>query len=194
MRLIQQCLANGCALLFCASVLAAQGNSTPKDDKKEEIYIIRSVRTSHIAPTEFCARSRTGFDQASDGEDQYVFHAVETRADDGAVVNPLGKTIASLHSCGGRTRDPSVFNFYGEGEIAGIAFIGKGKCNPVKRDFPEPGMFVLRCFLDLTGLKSPYVGGVLTTNTMGSRNRIGEKSDPPGYTQLSIATVRLWKR
>jgi hypothetical protein len=108
MRLIRECLANGCVLLFCASVLAAQGSPTPKDDKKEEIYIIRSVRTSNITPTEFCAQSRTGFDQASDGEDQFVFHAVTTRADDGTVVNPLGKTIASLHSCGGRTSDPEA--------------------------------------------------------------------------------------
>jgi hypothetical protein len=53
---------------------------------------------------------------------------------------------------------------------------------------------VQRCFMELSGLPAPYVGGQLTTNTVGSRNALGDRTDPPGYTQPSIATIRLWKR
>jgi hypothetical protein len=63
-----------------------------------------------------------------------------------------------------------------------------------KRDFPEKGLIVYRCFLDLSGLPGGYVGGQLTTNTMYSRKILGMESDPGGYTQSSIATVRLWKK
>jgi hypothetical protein len=191
MRLIQLCVANCCALLFSASVLLAQGIAAPNDDKKEEIYVMRSVMTSRVAPTEYCAQPRTGFDKPF-AEYQFAFRAVETHADDGMVVNPLGKTTASLHACTSSTVG-NVYGFYGEGEIAGTRFSGKGQCTILRKDFPEPGLAWLTCFLDLTGLKSPYVGGLLTTNSLFSRNPFGEKSDPPGYTQVSIATVRLWK-
>ena len=50
-----------------------------------------------------------------------------------------------------------------------------------------------RCFLDLH-ISGGYIGGQLTTNTMRSRQLIGVITDPPGYTQNSIATIRLWKR
>ena len=190
MRLMQ-CATNLCALLFCASVMPARDISTT-DDKKEEIYVIRSLMTSRVAPTGYCAQPRTGFAQAA-SEFQFVFHAVETRADNGAIVNSLGKTTASLHACTSPTAG-NVYGFYGEGEIAGTRLSGTGKCTILKRDFPEPDLASITCFLDLTGLKSPYVGGMLTTNSITSRNPSGETSDPPGYTQLSIATVRLWKR
>jgi hypothetical protein len=56
------------------------------------------------------------------------------------------------------------------------------------------GLRVQRCFLELSDLPSGYVGGQLTSNTINSRKNLRDKSDPPGYTQASIATVRLWKR
>jgi len=43
-------------------------------------------------------------------------------------------------------------------------------------------------------LPDPYLGGLLMANTINSRAPLGGVSDPPGYTQPSIATVRLWKR
>jgi hypothetical protein len=182
-----------CALLFSTSLLATQDVSTPHDGKKEDIYVIRSVRTSRITPTEYCAQSHTGFADTV-FEDRYVFHPVTTRAEDGAVVNTVGKETASIHACFGKTTDPNLLNFYGEGEIAGIHFIGRGKCNSLKTNFPEPGLSESTCFLDLSGLKDPYAGGLLTTNTLRSRSITGDKSDPPGYIQPSIATVRLWRR
>ena len=154
---------------------------------------MRSVRKSRIPPTEYCAQERTGFGNAS-FEDQYTFHAVTTRAEDGAVINPLGNETASLHACFGKTTDPNLRNFYGEGKIAGKQFRGSGKCTTLKTEFPEPGLSVGTCFLELDGLKAPYGGGLLTTNTLLARNATGEQSDPPGYVQPSIAAIRLWKR
>ena len=181
------------ALLLSTTLLAGQDASTPHDGKKEEIYVIRSVRTSRITPTEYCAQTQTGFADAV-FEDRYVFRPVTTRTEDGAVVSTAGKEIASLHACFGKVTDPDLLNFYGEGEIAGIRFTGRGRCTSLKTDAPEPGLNESTCFLDLGGLKDPYKGGLLTSNTLRSRNITGDKSDPPGYVQPSIATVRLWRR
>jgi hypothetical protein len=60
-------------------------------------------------------------------------------------------------------------------------------------DFPESGLVAVRCHLVLSGLPAPFVGGLLTTNTLTSRAAFGGASDPAGYTQASIATMRLWK-
>jgi hypothetical protein len=38
------------------------------------------------------------------------------------------------------------------------------------------------------------VGGLLTTNSIGSLKDMGLETDPPGYTQSSIATIRVWKK
>ena len=181
------------ALLISTSLVAAQDTPTAHDGKKEEVYVIRSVRTSRITPTEFCAQSQTGFADIV-FEDRYVFHPVTTRAEDGTIISTVGKETASLHACFGKMADPNLLNFYAEGEIAGIRFTGRGKCTFLKTEFPEPGLSESTCFLHLGGLKDPYAGGLLTTNTLRSRNIIGDKSDPPGYIQPSIATVRLWRR
>jgi hypothetical protein len=192
MAWIRRCAASWYALLFCATLLPAQGNSAPHGNQKEEIFVIRSVRTSRITPTGYCAQSRTGFSDVV-FEDQYVFHAVDTDAQRGLIVNTLGNKIASLHACFGKAADPNVLNFCGESEIAAIFFTGNRKCTILKTDFPEHGLNLNACFLHLGGLQAPYVGGLLTTNTLIARNTLGEKSDPPGYIQPSIATVRLWK-
>jgi hypothetical protein len=42
-------------------------------------------------------------------------------------------------------------------------------------------------------LPAPYLGGLLTTNTMTSQAALGGDTNPPGYTQASIATLRLWR-
>jgi hypothetical protein len=61
-------------------------------------------------------------------------------------------------------------------------------------DFPEAGLFPVRCQLVLSGLPAPYIGGLLTTNTVTSGARFGGDTEPPGYTQASIATLRLWRQ
>jgi hypothetical protein len=44
------------------------------------------------------------------------------------------------------------------------------------------------------GLSHGFIGGHLTANTVNSRQPLGGMTDPAGYTQSSIATVRLWRR
>ena len=102
-------------------------------------------------------------------------------------------TIGRLHACFGSTADPLTSHFYAEGTLGGVSFTGRGDCR-AEPDYPEPGVSVCRCFLELRDLPREYQGGQLTTNTVVSRQGIGELSDPPGYVQPSIATVRLWKR
>ena len=158
----------------------------------EDIYIARSVRTSRVMPTDFCAESRVGF--GSTFEDLFNLHATTTRTSDGRMTEALGDRIGQLRVCVGRTSNPLRLNFYAEGDLGAVAFTGKGDCEAPKLDFPEPGITVYRCFLDLTDLPRGYTGGLLTTNTVASRQLIGATSDPAGYVQSSIATVRLWKQ
>jgi hypothetical protein len=183
----------GCCALFSASILCARHASVPDGVNKEEIYVIRSVRTSRIPPTDYCAQSRTGFAETL-FEDRFAFHTVSTNTKDGLVANAFGAKTGSGNTCFGKTVDPDVLNFYAEGEIAGISFKGRGRCTILKKDFPEAGLNVSTCFLDLGGLQDRYAGGLLTSNTLVSRDVTGDKSDPPGYLQSSIATVRLWRR
>jgi hypothetical protein len=159
----------------------------------EDIYVARSLRLSRVAPTAFCAEGQVGFGNAT-FEDQYSFRATATRASDGKITNANGQEVGRLRACLGSTPDPLVVNFYAQGTLGGVSFTGRGECRVTRQDFPEPGITPSRCFLALTDLPAGYVGGQLTTNTVLSRQAIGEASDPPGYVQPSIATVRLWKR
>lgn len=188
-----KCLTSCWVVLLGLSAGWAQNASVANAAKKEEIYVLRSVRTSRISPTTYCGQSRTGFAEAL-YESRFVFHPVTNDPSHGMVLNAFGEQSGAAHACFGKTVDSDVLNFYAEGEIAGLRFTGKGKCTTVKRDFPEPGLTVVTCFLELGGLKDPYVGGLLTSNTIFSRSLTGETSDPPGYVQSSIATVRLWRK
>ena len=163
------------------------------DSGVESIYVASSMHESKITPTAFCAEGRTGFGRPL-SEDQYTFRSTATRGSDGLMIDTNVQTIGRLHACFGSTSDPALRRFYGEGVLATVTFSGRGECRLVKEDYPESGMTVSRCFLELRDLPSGYVGGQLTTNTMGSRNVLGEETDPPGYQQPSIATIRLWKR
>jgi hypothetical protein len=135
----------------------------------EEIYVARAIRQSRIPPTRFCDESRIGFGKAL-FEDHFAFRSIQTNPSDGRMVSSDAQVIGNMHVCFGATADPAV-----------------------RRDFPERGITVMRCFLDLQGLPPSYIGGQLTSNTVLSRVAVGETSDPAGYTQPSIVTVRLWK-
>ena len=167
---------------------------TPRADVAvEDILILRSLRLSRVTPTDFCAPSRTGFSAAT-AEDRYDFKAVATDAASGRVTNVSGARVGTLHACFSLTSVALVLSFYAEGEVGGVSLVGRGQCRTTRRDFPETGISLLTCQLDLTGLPSEYVGGQLTTNTLSSRATLGADTDPPGYTQASIATIRLWKK
>jgi hypothetical protein len=186
------------AALMAAAVDAARAaQSSPPaaaaGHSVEDIYIGRSWRESRGAPTAFCASERTGFGPAS-VEDTYTFRSVSTRGSDGLVTDADVATIGRLHACFGPIGTRPGSFFYGEGTLGTVSFTGRGECLTVKQNFPEPGISVQRCFLDMGGLPAEYVGGQLTTNTIGSRSQIGEPTEPPGYTQPSIATILLWKR
>ena len=179
------------SLLLSGNPIQAQGSL--KDRTLEDIHVVRSIRLSRAEPSEFCAQSRTTFADAR-YEDQYSFVAVTTAPHTGVITEALGAQAGSAHVCFGSTPDPAALNFYGEGELGGVKFTGLGKCTTLRSDLPETGLRVSHCFLNLSGLDDPYVGGLLTSNTIGSRKSLGPESDPAGYVQSSIATVRLWKR
>lgn len=170
---------------LCAEPVATAG--------KEEIYILRSIRKTHLPAEGWCSSSRTGFEPfPANAERFFSFWSVRTDAD-GKVTETKHKRIAELRACFGATGEPPRQNFYAEIKMGSMSFRGNGECLALKIDFPEAGLFPVRCQLVLSGLPAPYVGGVLTTNTMTSKAGFGGETDPPGYTQASIATIRLWK-
>jgi hypothetical protein len=193
-RLLQMRRSYAVTALTLAMLSASVSAQTPRADAAvEDIVILRSLRLSRVTPTGFCGPSRTGFAEAT-SEDRYDFKAVATDAASGKVTNANGARVGVLHACFSPTSDPLILSFYAEGEVGGLSLVGRGQCRTTKRDFPETGITLFTCQLDLTGLPSAYVGGQLTTNTLASRTMLGAETDPPGYTQPSIATVRLWKK
>lgn len=181
------------ALMLAALSSLAQSQAPRADTGIEEISILRSVRLSRVDPTDFCAPSRTGFSRAA-MEDRYDFKSVATAAASGEVTGADGPRVGTLHACFGPTADAAVVNFYAEGSVRTVAIIGRGSCRTTKVDFPEAGISVATCQLDLSGLPADYVGGYLTTNSILSHATLGPESEPLGYTQTSIATIRLWKK
>jgi len=178
-------------LAMLSSPAAAQNRRA--DPPVAALVLLRSLRLPRITPTDFCAPARTGFSAAT-AEDRYEFRAVATDAASGTVTDANGPRAGTLHTCLSPTSDPLIQSFYAEGEVGGMPLVGRGQCRRTRRDFPEAGIILATCQLELTGLPSAYVGGQLTSNTVTSRLLVGPDSDPPGYTQPSIATVRLWKK
>jgi hypothetical protein len=156
----------------------------------EDIYVLRSINEESGAPGEFCAQSKIGF--AATRQSRFVFKAVVTRPSDGKVVDAISHQAGTMRGC----TDSAVpdLNFYAEGVLAGVTVTGKGKCTVVASDYPEPGVSSWRCSLVLSNLSQPFIAGVLTTNSIVSRQTIGPESNPPGYVQPSIATIRLWRK
>ena len=182
------------AFISTSGAAADSTNLPPKTSSHvEEIYIARSLRESRSTPTEWCSKSRAGFENVA-SEDHYTFRSVAVRASDGKLMDNNVRMIGRLRACFGSTENPQLQNFYAEGDLGGVAFTGRGECLASKADYPESGITRSRCFLHLDGLPTEYIGGELTTNSIRSRNVVGPLSDPPGYTQPSIATIRLWRR
>jgi hypothetical protein len=85
--------------------------------------------------------------------------------------------------------------FYGEWVLGGLAFKVFGECHLAKTDVPERGLSSIFCTQNVSDLPADYVGGLVTTNTLlNSTHLVGTETEPPGYVQSSIATVRLWKK
>lgn len=90
--------------------------------------------------------------------------------------------------------DPTLLGTYTEGQLNGIAFNGVGDCRLVRGNQPEEGLLTHRCFLALSGLPEPYVGGFLISSSLYSRTPFGPESSPPGYAQAGIVIIRLWRK
>lgn len=178
------------ALILGAALIAAVAPAAASED----IFILRSIREQQKPTPNWCASSKTGFEPfATDPERFFSFWSLQQAPKTGKVTDAKVARVAELRGCFGATNERPRQNFYAEIKLGDLTFQGKGECLALNVDFPEPGLFPVRCQLVLSGLPAPYVGGVLTTNTLTSKATFGGDSDPPGYTQASIATIRLWK-
>lgn len=195
MRPFSRNQAAGAVMLLCVGT-APSSNAAAADTTAglEDIYILRSIREPHEPVADWCASAKTGFEPfPKDAERFFSFWTVGVQPSDGKVVEAKNTRAAELRACFGATSEPARQHFYAEIKLGSITFRGNGECLAVRVDFPEAGLFPVRCQLVLSGLPGPYVGGLLTTNTMTSKAAYGGDTDPPGYTQASIATIRLWK-
>ena len=166
-----------------------------QDAPLEEIYLLRSIREQEqLIAADGCPAAKSGFDPyEDDAERLFSFWSIVARTEDGKAIDTKHTRVAQLRACFGPTQDRTRQNFYAEIQLGAIAFHGRGECVALMIDFPQPGLFPVRCHLILSDLPPPFVGGLLTTNTMTSGARFGGESQPTGYAQASIATLRLWK-
>lgn len=195
MRLSGRNLVLGVVMVLCAGAMPC-GHAAAAEPAAalEDIYILRSIREQHRPADGWCASAKTGFEPfPKDAERFYSFWSLRAQPEDGKVVQTKDTRVAELRGCFGATGEPPRQNFYAEVTLGSLSFRGNGECLAIKIDFPQAGLFPVRCQLVLSGLPAPYVGGLLTTNTMTSKAAFGGDTDPPGYTQASIATIRLWK-
>jgi hypothetical protein len=182
-----------CTVSLLALALVPLSGQTPADPGVEEIYVVRSVREATGAATPYCDAGRTGVPGLT-REERYAFRSTAVRGSDGRMTDADASAVGTLHSCSATSTTGDAVPFYGEGTIGRLTFKGRGECRTADADMPEPGMMASRCYLKLSDLPEGYVGGQLTTNSIRSKAPMGMASDPPGYTQSSIATVRVWKK
>ncbi len=176
-------------VMALAGIISFAGLASAQGNQPEEIYVVRSVRHARGTPTGFCGPGKTGF--SATAEDQFTFRSIAV-GPDGRLTNADVQTVGDLRACYGSA---APVPFYAEGHLSGVSFKGLGDCQTVKQNFPEAGITTFRCWLGLSGLPALYAGGLLTTNTVFSASRpTGTETVPKGYTQASIATVRLWKQ
>jgi hypothetical protein len=127
----------------------------------EDIYVVRSVRTSRGMPTDFCAESRTGFAPTT-YEDRYTFHAITTGHQTEESLILLGVRWGTCVPCFGETSNRLRANFYAEGDLASLSFVAGGDRESPKADFesrewptfsnPTPSSMLFRHFLNLSDL------------------------------------------
>lgn len=185
-------IAGSASALFACGAIAEDAPTAAAP--LEEIYILRSIREQREPDPNWCAWAKTGFEPfPADAERFFSFWSVRSRPEDGKIVDAKAARAAELRACFGPTAERARQNFYAEVQLGSTSFRGKGECLAVMIEFPEAGLFPVRCQLILSGLPPPYIGGLLTTNTMTSKAAFGGDTDPGGYTQASIATIRLWK-
>ena len=180
----------GCSVTPPASSVAAVASF-------EDILVLRSERKERLTESTWCTKERAGFAPLRGPsllEDRYVFWSVETRVADGLISNTHAANVGVARGCIGATENNAVFNFYIESTLGQITISGKGECTFVLANMPEKDLSLARCTVPLKVASDAYVGGLLVTSTMNSKEAIGLQTNPPGYTQPSIATIRLWRK
>jgi hypothetical protein len=177
---------------LCALLTACAAPGERLVSPVEEIYVVRSLRLSRGPASPFCAPERTGFPKPR-SEDHAKLESIAIDTQSGMISDPNVSTVGTVRACLGPTDDPNLLTFYGEGTLGNVTFRGRGECRIWKRNYPEAGANITRCFLDISDLPTGYVGGHFTSNTVNTQS-VGLTSDPPGYVEPSIVTIRLWKQ
>jgi hypothetical protein len=164
------------AFFLCTSIVGCAELGTPPNtssvaSSREDILVLRSVREARDLKSTWCTSERAGFAPVKGDlvEDRFTMWSVQSQ--NGKVINAKLANSGPLRTCFGTTTDPAVFNFYAQGELSGMSVTGSGDCRVVRADFPEQGIFVVHCYLNLRGLPSQYVGGLLTTSSLVSKGR-----------------------
>lgn len=161
----------------------------------EDIYVLHSIREPLTTSSDWCSAARSGFaPMASDAERKYSFWSTRSEPGTGKLADANVRRVAGLRGCFGSTSERTRQNFYAEVSLGAVDLHGSGECVALLADVPEPGLYGVRCHLLFRDLPAPYTAGLLTTNTLTSKTAFGSDTDPPGYTQASIATLRLWRR
>jgi sugar lactone lactonase YvrE len=181
--------------LYIHSLHAPVLGWVPRSTSREEIYVLHSIRERVAAGSDWCSAVRTGFAPlASDAERQFSFWSVQSEPGSGRVTNVSDRRVAELRGCFGPTSERTRQNFYAQVRLGSVELQGAGECVALLADVPEAGFYGVRCHLLFRDLPAPYAAGLLTTNTLTSPVAFGSETNPPGYTQASIATLRLWRR
>jgi len=160
--------------------LHAQSRETPS--AVEEIYLFRSVRERTTeGQTDFCKAAPF----PTTVENYYSLWSISGNEATGQVTNAKGQRIGDLHNCVAVKPDGTQ-EVFAVGAINGVAFKGVGD-QRFAQQTPVVRSLVNRFLLE--GLPSPYVAGVLSSNTVRLT-----PADSQGYVVSSVAVVRLWKR
>ncbi len=118
----------------------------------EDIYVLRSIREQHEPTDGWCSSAKTGFEPFPKRR-RAVLLVLERG---GAawrmvrVTDTKAARVAELRACFGATGERPRQNFYAEIKLGPISFQGSGECLAVKTDFPEAGLFPVRCQLILS--------------------------------------------
>jgi hypothetical protein len=184
----------GLGLVVAMPALPQNQPKNGSNSRVEDIYILRSVRESRGFPTDFCTKAKTGFETLGGAQDKFTFRSTATRGSDGLMTDANIQKIGDYRACIGLTANPNAYNFYLEGMLGTVPFKGRGECVNAKQPYPESGLTVGRCYADVFDLPKRYVGGQITISYLNSKTTLGAESDPSGYTQTGILTIRLWKR
>ncbi len=158
MRICARLRAIGAAVLLCACATAFDNTAAQTAGAIEDIYVLRSIRNSLIPPMAGALPRKTRI-RAFPKRRRALFLVLERgRSARGwkSQRNESRSRCRGLRACFGATDERPRQNFYAELKLGSISFHGKGECLAVQTDFPEPGLFPVRCQL----IYSPVAGSV----------------------------------